>query len=137
MYKRIYSAYNSLTTGDKAELKRANLQNLSNCTGYMRVLKYTGCKDNKQTARILYLLINTDISEEDGDSVGKALEKSKVNIRNIKQIIRSENNSIEYLKRQLVRCKSVDLKSIGELAQYWGNNARRNLLKDFIFNQKD
>jgi CRISPR system Cascade subunit CasB len=31
-----------------------------------------------------------------------------------------------------VRCQNIRLKSIGELAQYWGENVRRNLLKNFI-----
>jgi CRISPR system Cascade subunit CasB len=48
------------------------------------------------------------------------------------QISRGGDNSIDYLKRQLVRCKNVDLDSLGKLAQYWGDNARRNLLKNFI-----
>ena len=48
------------------------------------------------------------------------------------QITRSGDNGIEYLKRQLVRCKNVQLESLGGIAQYWGDNVRRQLLKEFI-----
>ena len=50
----------------------------------------------------------------------------------ILQITRSGDNGIEYLKRQLIRCKQLDLDSLGKLAQYWGDNARRRLLKEYI-----
>jgi CRISPR system Cascade subunit CasB len=90
-------------------------------------------KDNSQTARILFLLIAIDISLDDSAvNVAQALLNAGVKETHIIQIIRSGDNGIDYLKRQLVRCKKVQLASLGQLAQYWGDNTRRRLLKDFI-----
>jgi len=137
MYDRIYTALERISKGDRAELRRSSFDEIANQVAFFRILKLSGCKDSHQTARLVYLIIHTDIAVEGGACVGQALLDTGVNIRNIQQIVRSGDNSIVYLKRQLIRCKSVSLKSVGELAQYWGDNARRNLMKDFILNQKD
>jgi CRISPR system Cascade subunit CasB len=90
-------------------------------------------KDNVQTARILFLLVSVDIAQDDSaTNVAQALLNAGVKETQIIQITRSGDNGIEYLKRQLVRCKNVQLASLGKLAQYWGDNTRRQLLKDFI-----
>lgn len=139
MYQRIYDAYCRLGKGDQAELKRCNLKNLANTPAYFRVLKMTGLPDNQQTLRILFVLVGVDIAsdEEQAHSVAEALIHAGVKEQHIIQISRSGENGIEYLKRQLIRCKQLDLNSIGRLAQYWGDNVRRNLLKDFILAQQD
>lgn len=139
MYQKIYNAYCRLSKGDQAELKRCNLKNISNSPAYFRVLKMTGLQDNAQTLRILFLLVGIDIESEEGQSssVAEALLNAGVKERHIIQISRSGENGIEYLKRQLIRCKHLNLNSIGKLAQYWGDNARRNLLKEFILTQQD
>lgn len=133
MYQRIYNAYTSLGKGDQAELKRCNLSKLANCPAYFRVLKFSGAKDTTQTQRILFLMTSIDISQEsEAQPVALALLKAGVKESQIIQITRSGDNAIEYLKRQLVRCKQVQLDSLGKLAQFWGENSRRQLLKDFI-----
>jgi len=139
MYQRIYQAYCRLGKGDQAELKRCNLKNLANAPAYFRVLKMTGLQDNQQTLRILFLLVGVDIAkdEEQACSVAEALIHAGVKEQHIIQISRSGENGIEYLKRQLIRCKQLNLNSVGKLAQYWGDNARRNLLKDFILAEQD
>jgi CRISPR system Cascade subunit CasB len=140
MYKRIYERYQTLSKGDKAELKRCNLARLKDSPAYFRILKYTGMKDNDQTQRVLYLLAGLDITssqDEQSFSVATAMLNAGVKERQIIQITRSGNNGIEYLKRQLSRCKKIDLESIGKLAQFWGDNARRNLLKNFIVAQNN
>ncbi len=139
MYKKVYQAYCSLTRGDQAELKRCNLKNMANSPAYFRILKFTGLPDNAQTLRILFLLVGTDIdeAEESSQSVAAALLQAGVKEQQIIQITRSGENGIEYLKRQLIRCKSIKLDSIGKLAQFWGDNARRSLLKDYILAEQD
>lgn len=139
MYQKIYNAYCRLSKGDQAELKRCNLKNISNSPAYFRVLKMTGLQDNAQTLRILFLLVGIDIESEEGQStsVAEALLNAGVKEQHIIQISRSGENGIEYLKRQLIRCKHLNLNSIGKLAQYWGDNARRNLLKEYILTQQD
>lgn len=133
MYQGIYKAFNSLSNGDKADLKRCSLKKIIDSTAYFRVLKYSGMKDSSQTARILFLLVAIDISlDESAINVAQALLNAGVKETQIIQITRSGDNGIEYLKRQLVRCKNIQLSSLGELAQYWGDNTRRQLLKDFI-----
>jgi len=133
MYQGIYKAYNSLSNGDKADLKRCSLKKIIDSPAYFRVLKYSGMKDSNQTVRILFLLVAIDIGLEDtAINVAQALLNAGVKETQIIQITRSGDNGIEYLKRQLVRCKNIQLSSLGELAQYWGDNARRRLLKDFI-----
>lgn len=134
MYQRIYNAYTSLTKGDQAELKRCNLVKIANCPAYFRVLKYSGAKDTSQSQRILFLLVGIkDISlETESATVAVALLTAGVKESQIIQITRSGDNGIEYLKRQLVRCNQVQLESLGKLAQFWGEQTRRNLLKDFI-----
>ncbi|CAG17976.1 type I-E CRISPR-associated protein Cse2/CasB [Photobacterium profundum] len=138
MYQQIYQAYCRLPKGDQADLKRCNLSKLADSSAYFRVLKFSGTNDNKQTQRILYLMVAIDLTqEEDGSSVAIALLKAGVNENQIQQIIRSGDNGIEYLKRQLVRCKNIQLKSLGKLAQYWGENTRRQLLKEYILADQD
>lgn len=138
MYQRIYNAYIKLSKGDQAELKRCNLKKTANCAAYFRVLKISGAKDNAQTQRILFLLVSIDITDEvESDSVAVALLKAGVKETQIIQITRSGDNAIEYLKRQLIRCKKVNLSSLGKLAQYWGEQARRDLLKAFILAEQD
>ncbi|WP_077284741.1 type I-E CRISPR-associated protein Cse2/CasB [Cognaticolwellia aestuarii] len=138
MYERIYNAYLSLGKGDQAELKRCNLEKLANCPAYFRILKFTGAKDTTQTQRILFLLVAIDVSTEpEANSVAIALLKAGVKETQIIQITRSGDNAVEYLKRQLVRCKNVNLSSLGKLSQYWGEQARRQLLKEFILAEQD
>jgi CRISPR system Cascade subunit CasB len=138
MYQRIYNAYSSLSKGDQAELKRCNLSKLANCPAYFRVLKFSGAKDTTQTQRILFLMTAIDISQEDeAQSVALALLKAGVKESQIIQMTRSGDNAIEYLKRQLVRCKQVQLDSLGKLAQFWGENTRRQLLKEFILAEQN
>jgi CRISPR system Cascade subunit CasB len=138
MYQRIYNAYSSLSKGDQAELKRCNLNKLANCPAYFRVLKFSGAKDTTQTQRILFLMTSIDISQEsEALPVALALLKAGVKESQIIQITRSGDNAIEYLKRQLVRCKQVQLESLGKLAQFWGENSRRQLLKEFILAEQD
>jgi len=138
MYKKIYNAYIHLSKGDQADLKRCNLKKLADSPAYFRVLKFSGVKDTLQTQRILFLFVAIDISEEvDSFPVAEALLKAGVKESQIIQITRSGDNAVEYLKRQLVRCKNVQLKSLGELAQYWGEQSRRDLLKHFILAQQD
>lgn len=138
MYQRIYNAYTSLSKGDQAELKRCNLSKLANCPAYFRVLKFSGAKDTTQTQRILFLMTSIDISQEsDAQPVALALLKAGVKESQIIQITRSGDNAIEYLKRQLLRCKQVQLESLGKLAQFWGEHSRRQLLKEFILAEQD
>jgi len=133
MYRRIYSAYVALSKGDQADLIRCSSSKLSDSPAYFRVLKYTGAKDTLQTQRTLFLLVGLKISDdESGVNVAQALLNAKVKESQIIQITRGGDNSIDYLKRQLVRCHNIQLESLGKLAQYWGENARRNLLKNFI-----
>jgi CRISPR system Cascade subunit CasB len=133
MYQKIYNAYLALGKGDQADLKRCSLKKLADSPAYFRVLKMTGSKDTLQTQRSLYLLVGLKVSnDEDSVNVAQALLNAGVKESQIIQISRGGDNSIDYLKRQLVRCKNIRLESLGELAQYWGENARRNLLKNFI-----
>jgi len=134
MYHKIYQAYSHLSKGDQADLKRCNLRKMADVPAYFRILKMTGLSDNMQTLRILFLISGLDISVEDESktSVAVALQKAGVKESQIIQITRSGGNGIEYLKRQLVRCKHIELNSLGKLAQYWGDNVRRQLLKEYI-----
>jgi len=133
MYQRIYTAYQRLNKGDKATLKRCNLKTLADSPAYFRVLKLTNAKDSAQTQRILYLLVGIKIAEEaQGVNVANALLNAGVKEPQIIQITRSGDNGLDYLKRQLVRCDNIKLDSLGKLAQFWGDNARRNLLKNYI-----
>ena len=138
MHKVIYNIVRNLSKGDKAELKRASLTQLRDTPAYFRVLKYSGQKDSGQVARITYLLVNANISDEEPINLIHALHSAGVKEDHIKQICRSGQNSFEYLKRQITRCKNVSADDIGSLAQYWGESSRRNLLKDFIlFNTEE
>jgi CRISPR system Cascade subunit CasB len=132
MHRKILSTLNNLSNGDRAELKRASLKDLPNIAAYFRVLKYSGHKDSKQVVRVVYLLINADISTDSPKSLIDAMHSAGIKDNHIQQICRSGDNSFEYLKRQVVRCKKVSADDIGSIAMYWGESTRRNLLKDFI-----
>ncbi|WP_420933592.1 type I-E CRISPR-associated protein Cse2/CasB [Alteromonas sp. A081] len=133
MYKSILRALSVISKADKAELKRCSLKTLANSPAYFRVLAYSKAADSKQTQRILFLFLHTKLSDSDtGRTVAEALLAAGVKESQIIQLIRSGNNGVDYLKRQLVRCSNVNPESLGQLAQYWGDNARRQLLKSFI-----
>lgn len=133
MYQSIFNALQVLSKGDKADLKRCNLQTLATSPSYFRVLAYSKASDNKQTQRVLYLLLHSSIEEgSESQSVAQALMAAGVKEQQIIQITRSGDNGIDYLKRQLVRCKHINLDSLGRLATYWGDKERRRLLKEFI-----
>lgn len=98
----------------------------------------SGAKDTLQTQRVLFLLVGLKISDdEQGENVATALLNAGVKEAQIIQITRSGDNGIDYLKRQLIRCNNISLDSLGKLAQFWGENARRNLLKDFILSDNN
>jgi CRISPR system Cascade subunit CasB len=139
MYQKIYYAYCHLPKGDQANLKRCNLKNMQDSPAYFRVLKFSGAQDSAQSLRILFLFVGMDIlnDTETAKTVAVALLDAGVKEAQIIQITRSGDNGIEYLKRQLVRCKNIDSHSLGKLAQYWGDSARRSLLKEFILAQQD
>lgn len=133
MYQKIYKAIQILSKGDLAELKRCSLASLANAPAYFRMLAYSGAEDSRQTQRVLFLLLHAQLAEDnEGLSVARALIQAGVKESQLIQLTRSGNNGVDYLKRQLVRCKNIDLDSLGKLAQYWGENARRQLLKEFI-----
>lgn len=133
MYKSILKALSVISKADKAELKRCSLKTLANSPAYFRVLAYSKATDSKQTQRILFLFLHTKMSDNDtGKTVAEALLTAGVKESQIIQLTRSGDNGVDYLKRQLVRCSDVDPESLGQLAQYWGDNARRQLLKTFI-----
>ena len=140
MYRKIYQAYQNLSKGDQAELKRCGLEKLADTPAYFRVLKYSGAKDNAQSQRILYLLVGIDIGDdEEALPVVQAMLKAGVKERQIIQIHRGGDNDIVYLKRQLVRCKNINIKldNLGQIAQFWGDNTRRKFLKEFILSAND
>lgn len=133
MYNKIYNAIQILSKGDLADLKRRSLASIADAPAYFRVLAYSKSPDSKQAQRILFLLIHTKLSDDDdGLTVAQALINAGVKESQVIQLVRSGDNGIDYLKRQLVRCKDVNRVSLGILAQYWGENARRQLLKEFI-----
>jgi len=136
MYQQIYSAYCRLSNGDTAALKRCNLGSLSINPSYYRVLKLTGLPDTPQVQRILFLLVGVQVAiTDDSVPLADALHHAGVTEAHIVQIVRSGDNGLTYFKRQLIRCRNVQLESLGSLAQYWGENARRGLLKDFILSE--
>lgn len=139
MYQVIYRAYCRLSKGDVADLKRCNLAKMANSPAYFRVLKMTGLPDNKQTLRVLFLYVGilVEQDQEQANTVAVALNTAGVKEQSLIQITRGGENSIEYLKRQLIRCKAICAEDLGRLAQYWGDNNRRTLLKNYILAQHD
>ena len=137
-YEQIYKAYCRLSNGDQATLKRCNLITLATTPAYYRILKLTELPDTKQVQRILFLLIGVDVSTStDALPLSKAMHRAGVKEAHIVQIVRSGDNGLTYLKRQLRRCKNIQLKSLGSIAEYWGEHSRRTLLKDFILSEDD
>ena len=102
------------------------------------MLKLSGAKDNQQTQRILYLLESAKVTQEDNKQpLAEALLAAGVKENHVIQIVRSGDNGIDYLKRQLIRCENLCLDSLGQLAQFWGDYHRRKLLKNFILSQPE
>ena len=137
-YEQIYKAYCRLSDGDQATLKRCNLITLATTPAYYRILKLTELPDTKQVQRILFLLIGVDVSTStDALPLSKAMHRAGVKEAHIVQMVRSGDNGLTYLKRQLRRCQNIQLKSLGSIAEYWGEHSRRTLLKDFILSEDD
>jgi CRISPR system Cascade subunit CasB len=137
-YEQIYKAYCRLSNGDQATLKRCNLITLATTPAYYRILKLTELPDTKQVQRILFLLIGADVSTStDAVPLSQAMHRAGVKEAHIVQMVRSGDNGLTYLKRQLRRCQNIQLKSLGSIAEYWGEHSRRTLLKDFILSEDD
>ena len=137
-YEQIYKAYCRLSNGDQATLKRCNLITLATTPAYYRILKLTELPDTKQVQRILFLLIGVDVSTStDALPLSKAMHRAGVKEAHIVQMVRSGDNGLTYLKRQLRRCQNIQLKSLGSIAEYWGEHSRLTLLKDFILSEDD
>ena len=111
---------------------------LATTPAYYRILKLTELPDTKQVQRILFLLIGVDVSTStDALPLSKAMHRAGVKEAHIVQMVRSGDNGLTYLKRQLRRCQNIQLKSLGSIAEYWGEHSRRTLLKDFILSEDD
>jgi CRISPR system Cascade subunit CasB len=134
-FMALYERYQKLKPGPQAELKRAvQTDDLIEIPTFYRLIQGNRASENMQ--RLVYCL--PLIKHQDGgDSLGKALAKANINEKRLFMVIRSqEPNDLIQLRRLLRQAElKVDWVSTAKTLFFWNDQAKRQLLEDFFFNQ--
>lgn len=134
-FMALYERYQKLKPGPQAELKRAvQTDDLIEIPTFYRLIQ--GNRANENMLRLVYCL--PLIKHQDGgDSLGKALAKANINEKRLFMLIRSqEPNDLIQLRRLLRQVEpKVDWISAAKTLFFWNDQAKRQLLEDFFFNQ--
>ncbi|MGB0664188.1 MAG: type I-E CRISPR-associated protein Cse2/CasB [Pontibacterium sp.] len=132
----IYERYQSLTPGQRAELRRcAKPEELSEVPAFYRLVsKESSIYGQRQFVFCLPLLTH----KSDGPSLGQALGKQAgLSEKRMMMVLRSEApNDLLQLRRLLAMCKpSVDIAKAGKTIFFWSETSKRKLIEDYFFNQ--
>lgn len=129
----IVERYDKLSRGQKAELRRATLDNLATIPAYYRLLPHI--KTNKQWDRIVFFLpyMKHANSPEEAKSLGEQLA-TKISEERLFQVLRSTSpNDLIQLRRLVQQVEpTVDWQAFGEGLFFWNKDKKRRLLEDYF-----
>ena len=133
----LYHAYEKLGTGPKAELRRVScMEDLLEVPAFYRLTRGYGTQ--KSIQRLVFCLPYVT-HKADGNSLGQALANGKVSEKRLFMVIRSqEPNDLIQLRRLLQQVKPVvNMQQAAKQIFFWNERAKRQLLEDFFFYQKE
>lgn len=143
-FNGFYERWVKLPSGPKAELRRvATPDELLDLPAFYRLAEPFGWASGlkpweRQRWLNLVFLIN-HITHSGENSLGKALALSKVSEKRLYQVVRAETpKDIIQLRRLLKQAEpNLSWPKMATQIWYWNIRQKRNLLEDFILNQKD
>ncbi len=120
-----------LSNGQRAELRRATLENISAIPAYYHLLP--GVKTDARWDRVVFFLPYVKHSV-DAKSLGEQLAK-KISEERLFQVLRSyKPNDLIQLRRLVQQVEpTVDWQKMGEILFFWGSDQKRRLLEDYFF----
>lgn len=121
-----------LSNGQRAELRRATLENISAIPAYYHLLP--GVKTDARWDRVVFFLPYVKHSA-DAKSLGEQLAK-KVSEERLFHVLRSHKpNDLIQLRRLVQQVEpTVDWQKMGETLFFWGSDKKRRLLENYFFN---
>jgi len=140
-----YAVWQKLSPGPKAELRRVtDPDDLLDIPAFYRLVEPFGWKSDlprweKQRWQRLVFLVN-HISNKGEHSLGKALAlPGKVNEKRLFQIVRADYPSdVKQLRRLLKQIEpDVNWYKMANQIWRWDKYRKRNLMEDFVLNQRD
>ena len=136
-FVRLWQAYNDLSPGHRAELRRvATPDDLIEVPAFYRLVR--GFGSSKNIRRLIYCLPFLK-HQEGGGSLGKALAEAGINEKRLFMVIRSqEPNDLIQLRRLLQQVKPVvDFSRTAWLLVRWHESGQKQkLLEEFFLHQK-
>ncbi|MFT4172191.1 MAG: type I-E CRISPR-associated protein Cse2/CasB [Rhodocyclaceae bacterium] len=139
-FARLYRAYQDADAGTRALIRRApaldQLYEDDTALAFYRLIKPLGYmgRGRDQWGRVVFCLPHVRHAEN-GTGLGAALAQSrKISDRRIFQVVRAPaSQDIMQLRRLLQFCNPVlDWPRAAGSLWYWGDNAKRQLLEDFV-----
>ncbi len=141
-----YAAWTALKrkSGAAAEIRRAaTMDDLLDLPAFYRLVEPFGWRDctpwQKQGWQRLVFLVN-HVTDKGDHSLGQALAQAKsINEKRIYQVVRADSpTDITQLRRLLIQAEpELCWNKMARQLWFWGLRQKRNLLEDFILNQKD
>jgi len=122
-----------LTNGQRAEIRRSRgPDDLDFMPAFYRLLP-SGQKPDTQWRRVI-LFLPCAPHNNNADTLGAQLARSRINEKRLFQIARSEPpNDLLYLRRILQQTQPVvNWQQFGEMLYFWGDNRKKKLLEDYF-----
>jgi CRISPR system Cascade subunit CasB len=140
----LYTLWNKLPPGPRAEIRRVSEPDeLLDLPAFYRLVEPFGWQSelkpwNKEGWKRLVFLVNY-VKDKGENSLGKALALSKVSEKRLYQVIRAESpGDINQLRRLLKQAEpEVNWQKMAKQLWLWNIRQKRNLLEDFVLNQKN
>lgn len=139
-FMALYKAWEQLTPGPKAELRRIGKQaNLIETPAFYRLFSGKAVREWEKQAyqRLIFCLPCVKHTNEEV-GLGKALAKGKgISEKRLFQVIRSESpNDMIQLRRILQMVEPIaNWPKAATLIWYWNERSKRDLLEDYFMNQ--
>lgn len=134
IYKKFRDKKDKFSNGDRAEIRRVTKpSDLETLPAFYKLLKEKLYEGEKQWQRVVFFLVKGLEHKDNGFSLGQALKQAEVSEKRMFQVIRSESpNDLIQLRRLVIYTKpTVNFQKMGESLWFWGENSKKQILKDF------
>ncbi len=122
--------FDKLTPGQQADLRRTDWQALDMVPAYYRLQ----VPPSDEWKRVVHFLAQARDNFGTQDNLGAAL--AEVHERRLFQMARSETPAdLDALRRLLKQQAGVSWKTLGKTLFYWGDDAKRRILREYFLAQ--
>ena len=143
VFLKIYEKFNDKTkvsNGDRAEVRRVEgPSDLETAPSFYKLTSgYLQNGNMRQWQRVVFFLIKNLDHNDDGDSLGSALQKTGKNIeKRLFQVVRSETpNDLIQLRRIIVYTEpTLDFGKFAEQLYYWNEKKKKRIIADFYLSK--